>query len=104
MKTIKVIDLLNRIAGGEKIPKRIKWGDHILTWFVYEHKALDELGDPNLFECAGSVSCRLLNDTIEIIEELPKEDKKIERVDRELDNDGYLSKKLNEIIDKVNGE
>ncbi len=69
MKKIKVIDLLNIIASGEKIPNKIKWGDHNLTWYIYEHKALDELGDPNLFKCAGCVSRSLLNDEVEIIEE-----------------------------------
>jgi len=75
---MKVIDLLNKIANGEKVPEKIKWGKHYLTWFVYEHKALDELGNPNIFECAGGgISRNLLNDEIEIIEDTPKEDKKI---------------------------
>ena len=33
-KTIKVIDLLNKIANGEDVPKKIKWRDKI--WDYWE--------------------------------------------------------------------
>ena len=111
---MKVIDLLNKIANGEKVPEKIKWGEHYLTWFVYEHKALDEPGDPNIFECAGGgISHILLNDEIEIIEDPPKEDKKIKRIEERESgwwpnmadgNVSTLKQAINEIIDRLNGD
>lgn len=32
-KTIKVIDLLNKIANGEEVPEKIKYEDNIYTYF-----------------------------------------------------------------------
>jgi hypothetical protein len=123
---MKVIDLLNKIANGEKVPEKIKWGKHYLTWFVYEHKALDELGNPNIFECAGGgISRRLLNDEIEIIEDTSKEEiqviarwypptaykkiAKIGKLNQVSDNKQHLNNyilrnKINEIIDRLNDE
>lgn len=50
----------------------------------------------------------LLNDEIEIIEDTPKEDKKyiehIKMQENELHNHLNIIDKLNEIIDKINGD
>ena len=104
MKKIKIIDLLNMIAEGKKVPKKIKWGEHYLEWFVYEYKALKELGQPMLSELVG-YGARGINDTVEIIEEGDK------RIEKDLhpygscaDEDLYngLVKKIYEIIDRIN--
>lgn len=108
MKTIKIIDLFIKIANGEDTPKKIDFnGD------IYSHNGNDDnsyyyckennklLEDAFIFE--------ELNDEVEIIEDTPKEDKKIEKID--ISNfpkrNNSLKKtalKVNEIIDKVNGE
>ena len=122
MKTIKVIDLAIGFSKGI-IPPKIKYKGVVYTyWKTFKEYFLIE---NNTIIKSLSINVEQFNDEVEIIEEEPRnievcgsfftkseydelaksnEDKKIERVDRELDNDGYLSKKLNEIIDKVNGE
>ena len=113
MKTIKVIDLLNKIANGEEVPKKIKY-EGIEYTHIDNYCYVDK--NSRLLSYEIYAEQHRLNDEIEIIEDYKKlydeiikeygtasmEDKKIKRVDRELDNDGYLSKKLNEIIDVVN--
>lgn len=90
MKTIKIIDLLNKIANGE-----IKWS----TEFKFKSKIFDiETFAKNYF-----LNKTMLNDEVEIIEEnkIPEKLGKIE------DNDGYIDqndiikigRKVDEIID-----
>jgi hypothetical protein len=64
MKTIKVIDLLNKIANGEEVPKKIKYRNNI-----YEYEDSDYFGNDigYLFERYNSIA--ILNDEVEIIEE-----------------------------------
>jgi hypothetical protein len=127
---MKVIDLLNKIANGEEVPKKIKYNDEIRE---YVHKYRDYV-NPNsdkyfLFfsimrKGKGSDFANALNDEVEIIEDTPKEDKRIEKLDLsdwwEITSDEdckpemlakifnknakTFSSKINEIIDKINGE
>ena len=102
MKTIKLIDLLNKIANGEEVPEKIFYKRQ---WWKYN--------PINDYEGVGYGGCLLnnvclneLNDEVEIIEE-PKQ---IEKLNRNID--GCVSKpptneqimnKLNEVIDYING-
>lgn len=67
---MKIIDLLNKIANGEEVPKYIN----------YIHRAL---GKDTMFVCSENIINKLdqgaieLNDEVEIIEDTPKEEKKI---------------------------
>lgn len=99
MKTIKLIDLLIKIANGEELPNRIKYFDRIWELDKYEIDYYDEEGDSlNDTRLIGN-----LNDEVEIIEEikLPEKLGKIE------DNNGYIDqydvikigKKVDEILD-----
>lgn len=116
---MKVIDLLNKIANGEK-PEKIyfigkiwKYDDSIndYSYFLLDHYEF----------LLNTISFNYLNDEIEIIEDTPKEDKKIEQIDEYFDyledipfratfskkfthNELVIINKLNELIDKVNGE
>ena len=108
---MKIIDLLNKIADGEEVPKVIKVHNRQYKW-------KDEL---NIYACGKSgslcfdffVENNKLNDEVKIIE-----DKKIEKMGRELNcdddtirglvasvNEIYkeIADKINEIIDKING-
>lgn len=53
---MKVIELLTKIANGEEVPKKIKWGVHNLTWNINEYVALDEWGKPGFFEIFSRMS------------------------------------------------
>lgn len=107
MKTIKIIDLLNKIANGEE-PK-IKYDNHILKYNKNEEKFIDKDGLNSLYEIDFSE----LNDEVEIIEE----QKKIKKLDLDgyYDDNSYcecksewcssedvLVVKINELIDEIN--
>ena len=112
---MKLIDLLNKIANGEH-PKKFKL--HLLTDYIYE---LNDNGnyynittDEEFTESINLIFC--LNDEVEIIEDIPKEDKKIEKLGAfniKKFYDDYpetaqfilaMFNKQEELIDKVNGE
>ena len=104
MNKIRVIDLLNKIANGEEVPKEIKLYTNKYQYYedIKDYK-VEDIEDYWLIKDFIEIYDDLIEE-VAIIEDTPKENKKIERVDRELDNNGYLSKKLNEIIDKINVE
>ena len=116
---IKIIDLLNKIANNEEVPKKIKWGDFELEWeelCYHDYKFLDT-GNHLLFQ---GFATSVLNNEVEIIKE-PKKINKI-RIDhnsinidkafetgtttffREKDIEIFqcLSSKINELIDEIN--
>jgi len=76
-KTIKIIDLLNKIANGEEIPKRIKYCGSIYEKFEYNNKYYDiEIKDKEkdiLSEHLAKKS--FYNDKVEIIEDNDKLEK-----------------------------
>lgn len=95
MKTIKIIDLLNKLANGEEVAEKIKYNDRIYTRFqnlngnrLYYYQVLNEC--VFLVEQISSVG-ELLNE-VELIEE----------------DNNVIGKILTtydgEIIDYVNGE
>lgn len=114
---MKVIELLNKIANKEEVPKYIKYGNYELT---YDEDTQDFYNEPACTYALLNNIHQKLNDKIEVIEDTPKEDKKIKKI--QLTNGGstiHLSdfedynltiinreiiKKLNEIIDKINGD
>ena len=70
---IKIIDLLNKIANNEEVPKKIKWGDYELEWEelgYHDYKFLDT-GSHLLFQ---GFATSVLNCEVEILNEA-KEDK-----------------------------
>ncbi len=110
---MKIIDLLNKIANNEELPKKIKYDGY--EWIFCKEfkdykKEYDEYTDW-LFEEYDLINS--LNDEIEIIEDT-KEDKPIEKITIDLNyanhyskanvkaNGKYLAEKINEIIDVVN--
>lgn len=104
MKTIKIIDLLNKIANGEEVPKKIRFDN--ANW----NRICDEKNvyyvndtDDDLFIYFFRKNLTFtLNDKVEIIEE----EKEIEKLDE--NNTNVLTniienrKKINELIDAVN--
>ena len=98
MKTIKIIDLLNKIANGEEIPKKIKYNG-------LEYK-LDKEQEDYMLVYAGLLddinTFSQLNDEVEIIEE----DNKIEKLEIISSDSGtmyeFIANKINEIIEVIN--
>ena len=131
MKEIKVIDLVVKIANGE-IPKKIRYNDLFMTYDEKRHNYYDSFGAEIDWKYT---IMQYLNDKVEIIEDIPEEDKKIEKLDVVLlgqydnwlqptidtdekiraelnpyiidvirENTLVIQRKINEIIDKINGE
>lgn len=128
---MKIIDLLNDIANGEEVPKKIKYENKILYFDNEDNEDnnyratfnyYDEEGNSELF--TGWVG-EYLNDEVKIIEdvEVIEDNKKIEKIDiisdeatpnsyyilNEHGTKCYMTKhskviadKLNETIDKLN--
>ena len=103
---MKVIDLLVRIANGKEIPEKIKYENYIY-WYDKDWK---DYKNAQVEYRSYLISCRyhttdFLNNEVEIIEDTPEEDKKIDRVSLlDVNTDYKLKDILNEIIEKVNGE
>lgn len=96
---MKIIDLLNKIANGEEVPKKIKYYD---IEYKYDGKFYyTDCGFSMYRSMYTEGNC--LTDEVEIIEE----DKKIEYVptyvlcDSDFEEKGTYSKKSTEIIDKA---
>ena len=105
---IKIIDLLNKIANNEEVPKKIKYKDNV----YYLGKNMVDL---HTYQTEGSNNTRKLsliinneylnlNDYVEIIEE-PKKIEKCKNYEDFLAIDDYiehLKNKIDELIDEIN--
>ena len=102
---MKIIDLLNKIANGEEVPKKIKYDNQIyeltenkIDWYCYYY-ARNFLWN--------EISLQELNDEVEILEEEKEILEKLEILsDKEHYSNKILYGKINEIIDylKSKGE
>jgi len=82
-KTIRVIDLLNKIANGEEVPKRIKHEGLIYNWDItgYLHYEDSHISEKAFLEGYRTDMC--LNDEVEIIEEQEEIDiQEIEKLEK----------------------
>ena len=113
---MKIIDLLNKIANKEEVPKKIKWGEFELEWEELGYHDYKFLGTGNHLLFQGFATS-VLNDEVEIIEEelKPLEDLNLTRIDinKECQVYGVTKKEIildiqtiqgyvNKIIDKIN--
>ena len=102
-KKIKVIELLNKIANGEDLPKRIKIQDYVFELSKdYEHYYYNE--DVEITHLINH-NFSNLNDEVEILEDNTEEIEEIEelRTDEVIDGNWVLRKPTNlEIAYKVN--
>ena len=112
---IKVIDLLNKIANNEDVPKKIKWENIIYAYSEYDKDYLEyPFSDEEykgLFDMRDSILTQFLNDYVEIIED-PKKIEKITVREKTLvfpngewtarNIDKAFAIKINELIDEIN--
>lgn len=101
---IKVIDLLVKIANGEKVPKKIKFMDSIWE-YCKNGSTQDYINDYDKYLMELIPINKVgLNDGVEIIEE-PKKIKKCKNYEHFLGIDDYieyLKNKIDELIDEIN--
>lgn len=103
---MKIIDLLNKMAKGEEVPKKIKYDDDIYIHvdnYCYYCQETNEILSQNIY-----AEFSRLNDEVEIIEE-EKEIEKLSFCDFAItinenasNNDRILMDKINELIDVMN--
>lgn len=108
---MKVIDLLNKIAKGEEVPKEIEYQGAV---YVFDEKDYKLFKGANLLSknCLTTyINAVMLNDEIEIIEEKPKKIEELKSTisyyftyeDERLTEDfSGISKHLITNIDKIN--
>ena len=89
---MKVIDLLNRIANGEDVPKYVKYIN-----FVKNKEDIMMVCKENIIYKLDQLEIHL-NDKVEIIEE----DKKIKKIDDDAITLGIVRDKIKEIIEVIN--
>ena len=96
---MKIIDLLNKIANGEEVPKKIKTCDDEI--FYYDETDDNEVARYKNKNDVPIIDEFYLNDEVEIIEE----DKKIEKIGNDYyhktqpEQNQIFQRKINEIID-----
>ena len=102
---IKIIDLLNKIAIDEEVPKKIKWEDFELEWEelgYHDYKFLDT-GNHLLFQ---GFETSVLNDEVEILNEAKKDKiQKIYHCETSLiknEVEIFITENLNQMVDKIN--
>ena len=96
---MKIIDLLNKIAKGEEVPKKIKYNDDIYIHvdnYCYFCEETNEILSQNIY-----AEFSRLNDEVEIIEE-PKKTEKLPIKIIEDREHFEIKEKINEIIDYIN--
>lgn len=100
---MKIIDLLNKIANGEEVPRTIRWFDK----FYNDYDEISNNYKVYIYEKLKN-NVWGLNDEVEIIEE-PKKIEKLELESGEIDDKEFLAKyithnryKINELIDEIN--
>lgn len=101
MKTIKIIDLLNKIAKGEEVPKKIFYEKQ---WWEYNPD-----NDYEGIEWGGCFLCNVLicelNDEVEIIEEekeIEKLDYKVEQLENPSHNESLLMNMIRQNKETIN--
>jgi len=96
---MKIIDLLNKIANGEEVPKKVSFAG-----LIFEYDEDDQMYSNN--EHKNICDYAFLNDEVEILEEEKKIPEKIEYYDDSIawviDGAGQLSDVDKVIIDKLN--
>lgn len=113
MLRMKIIDLLNKIANGEEVPKKIKYKNkiyeryqNITTNNLYYYQVPNK-NDFLIYQLESAID---LLDEVEILEE-PKKIEKIARCDsfkvsgelyKPTENQEILRIKVNELIDEIN--
>lgn len=81
MKTMKLIDLYNKIAEGEEPPKKIIFKNELYILKKWENIEETDYCCESTGDLLGDIYLTSLNEEVQIIEDTPKEDKKIEKLD-----------------------
>ena len=104
---MKIIDLLNKIANGEEIPKMIKYKSKTYSYDELE-RDYENYTSTNDWLFESYLITKILNDEVEIIE-APKKIEKLELESGKIDDKEFLAKyithnryKINELIDEIN--
>ena len=78
MKTIKIIDLLNKIANGEEVPKKIRIIDVYSCDLIFDEEQKDYSVNGNYYMFADQFEYKKPDEILNIEVEIIEEDKEIE--------------------------
>ena len=108
---MKIIDLLNKIANGEEVPKKIKYDQFVYVWnskIENYQREIDEITTLNWDYIA--INC--LNEPVEILNKILEEEKKIpeklptwfslEMSHNKEDNIEYANANFENMYEKIN--
>lgn len=110
-KKIKVIELLNKIAKGEEIPRHIKYEYYQYDWSDNSRDYICEKADGESLHMFNDgyicILCNTLNDEVEILEDNTEEIEELEYEESKMYCDTQLiestkTAKQEDIIDKIN--
>ena len=93
---MKIIDLLNKIANGEEVPRKFKYKDIIFIYDIELREYFDEEEDNSLNYHFDLTDYDILTDEVEILEEEKKIPEKIY-----YKGDDYEKKIIIDIIDEI---
>lgn len=101
MKTIKIIDLLNKIANGEEVPYKIIYGNHIYT---YNSEVQDyDINDNCEFLLERLFSYKDTSEILELELEIQDEEDEFEDIEEmNLDVDCTCEWNFGEVYDTIN--
>ena len=96
---MKIIDLLNKIANGEGVPKKINVYSYLWTFDIEKHDYTNIHNTVLFNDFIDNIITDSLNDEVEIIEE----EKEIKKFDTNKFHDiDELVYKINDLIDVIN--
>lgn len=109
-KKIKVIDLLNKIANRETVPKKIKWRDKIWNYVEKEQDYINYWNNRGRYFMSNLNDIRtkdFITDEVEILDEsdeIEKLDKDGTFINDEISHQSIINmqNKINELIEAVN--
>lgn len=107
-KTIKIIDLLNKIANGEEVPKKIKYYDNVFRKCDIGDDYFNDASYDCLFKDIFDTS--IINDEVKILEDeedkdiplIPDDELYITANSRQDYNFKVLQEKINQIVEGLN--
>lgn len=108
---IKIIELLNKIAKGEEVPEKIKYGEDIFTYYKkrkdYIHLS-DEEGYYSQTLLFKTQDIHYIRDFLEVQVEIVESNKTIEDLELDYDNQTLtqsvelIKNKINELVKEIN--
>ena len=101
-KKIKIIDLVNRIESGEKVPEKIIYNQLEFKYDKGSGKYIRKNSSIITWFCIERFTNDFLNKTVEILEDNTEEIKEYTTIFTESEKDREVRDKINELVKAIN--